>query len=318
MGRLFFFLFDSAPAKNRTSNNGLEVRSYIHLTTGAIPILKHLSMLWCLEHSRKFDFSELCFMSSIYYNPVMEFRPKILLLQFRMHAKAADLEKDSIGRELGDSVNLTTHCVLSKTELLLNEVKKFDGVILGGSGDLDFDGGRDDFDTARLQSRLLLDDISPTLDYVFMNDIPTFGICFGHQLLGAFNNVDVHHDKTQHKMKTHEVDLLPGADSYSIIKNIPKTFAAHYGHKDVLDKVPVGATLLASGGDSCKISALAYGKNIFSTQFHPELSLDDLRMRVANIPNYLPEGCCLEDLYKEAREANKFLANFAKLVADYK
>ncbi len=30
-----FFLTLCAPARNRTSNNGLEVRSYIHLTTGA-------------------------------------------------------------------------------------------------------------------------------------------------------------------------------------------------------------------------------------------------------------------------------------------
>ena len=29
----------SAPARNRTSNSGLEVRSYIHLTTGANPLI---------------------------------------------------------------------------------------------------------------------------------------------------------------------------------------------------------------------------------------------------------------------------------------
>ncbi|MFM2424049.1 MAG: hypothetical protein RLZZ70_438 [Candidatus Parcubacteria bacterium] len=243
--------------------------------------------------------------------------PHVLLVQFRTSTETARLELESVGRELGTTVVVRTASALdgeltwNNPRVLLDGVS---GVILGGSGDFDFDGCRDVADPARIQSYELLDQLRPLLDYIFEHDVPTLGICFGHQLIGAYKGVTVHHDPTQSKMKSHQVELLVDTVDHSLLQDLPRSFSAQYGHKDVLATVPVDARLVMCGGDCCQISALAYQKNIYTVQFHPELSVADMYKRVETTPGYLPEGCTVEALFEDSPAANRLLHNFASLV----
>lgn len=103
-------------------------------------------------------------------------------------------------------------------------------------------------------------------------------------------------------------------DTYCICENMPDSFYAHYGHKDSLDRVPNGAVLLMNGGECCQVSALNYKQNIFTTQFHPELSFEDLYLRVEATPGYLPEGVAVDDAFTKNTHANTILYNFGQLV----
>jgi GMP synthase-like glutamine amidotransferase len=69
-----------------------------------------------------------------------------------------------------------------------------------------------------------------------------------------------------------------------------------------------------NGGESCKVSALCYKQNIFTTQFHPELTLADMQLRVEATPGYLPDGACVEELFTAENESNTILKNFSTLV----
>jgi len=242
---------------------------------------------------------------------------KILVIQFRMNENSVKQEQGSIRRGIPDTINLEfIDAVDDNYDWHYPEtiMKDFSGVILGGSGDLDFDGNRSEDDPVRKISYEVLGRLRPLFQYIFDNDIPTLGICYGHQILGAFAGAQVKYSKEQSKIKSHEVKLMVDKNDYFLFSDLPDAFQAHYGHKDVLDRVPEGATLLMNGGDSCKISALKYKQNVYTVQFHPELTFDDMLERIKVSPGYLPEGVAVEEVFKNDSNSNKILRNFGLLV----
>ncbi len=242
---------------------------------------------------------------------------KIIALQFRVSPASVVQEQVAIIRELGEAVEVTfvnaldTTVVWDQPELLMAD---YHGVLLGGSGDFDFDGGRAEADIAKRQSYLFLEQLRPLFQYLFAHDIPTLGICYGHQLLGAFAGAQVKSDPAQKKTKSHQVRLMVDKSDYFLFSDLPEEFFAHYGHKDALDRVPDGAVLLMSGGEACRVSALRYKENIYTTQFHPELTFVDMIDRMKSSPGYLPEGVLAEELFSRDAHSNRILQNFGKLV----
>lgn len=245
---------------------------------------------------------------------------KILALQFRTNAVAEQFEQQSICREIGESA--TVHFISALDSGINWDIPRqllagYQGLILGGSGDFDFDGGRLESDDARARSYQLLEQLRPLFQVVFDYDLPTLGICYGHQLLGAFCGARVVCDVNQKKSCSHVVELVIDQSDEGIFTTVPASFYAHYGHKDSLDRVPDGAVLVVSGGERCKVSALRYQNNIYSTQFHPELTFDDMLIRIAASPGYLPEGVVAEEIFKKDIHSNTILQNFGRLVAAY-
>lgn len=242
----------------------------------------------------------------------------ILVVQFRINQILIDHEQQCLRRQLGEQVNLQFLNALDETidwsvpEVILNG---FDGVIFGGSGDLDFDGNRPLNDVVCQLSQTVLDRLSPTFQYIFANDIPTLGICYGHQIIGAFAGAKVKYSPEQRKICSHELKFMVDKNNYWLFANLPESFSAHYGHKDVLDSVPCGATLLLSGGERCQVSALRYKNNIFTVQFHPELTYGDMVERIKSLPGFLPEGSIVEEVFKDDPSSNLIVKNFAEFVA---
>ena len=245
-------------------------------------------------------------------------KPTILILQFRRNPVNIAMEQVSLRREIEDSIALEYMSALDTTivwDRPASLLAPYQGIILGGSGDFDFDGGRFDTDDAKRMSYTLLKRLRPLLEYIFDHDIPTLGICYGHQILGAFAGATISCDTTQKKTRSHHVHIQRKQVDVGLFIGVPDTFYAHYGHKDSLDRVPVGAELLISGGDACKVSALRYKKNIYTTQFHPELTFEDMLLRVVASPDYLPPGIKAEEIFIRDPHSNLILRNFGRLVA---
>lgn len=244
--------------------------------------------------------------------------PTILVVQFRTNEVAADLEKTSIGREIGTMATVefisALHSEIGWTDPV-ELIKKYQGLILGGSGDFDFDGGRAAFDPLRQATAELVNRLRPLLQHVFDTDFPTLGICFGHQLLGAFNGAQVVYDSRQMKSRSHSVSKIKTLADTGIFAAMPNDFLAHYVHKDTLDRIPLGAELLVSGGAACQVSALRYKRNIYSTQFHPELTFADVERRVDTFPGYLPEGDTVAGVFTPQGDCTTLIRNFVAHVA---
>lgn len=244
--------------------------------------------------------------------------PTILVVQCRSNQRAIDLEKTSIRRETAHVAHVVFVSALDG-EIEWSDsasiLKKYDGLILGGSGDFDFDGGRLVDDPVRQETAMLMERLTPLLQYVFETDFPTLGICFGHQVLGAFSGARVVHDYNQMKIKSHPVSRIGTVEDAGIFTDMPTDFLAHYVHKDTLDRVPDGAELLVCGGNACQISALRYKRNIYSTQFHPELTFNDVERRVDSFPGYLRGGDTVSDVFTPQGDCTRLMRNFVAHVA---
>lgn len=244
--------------------------------------------------------------------------PKILAIQFRFNPVAIEQEQECFTREIGTDTVVDFVSALDQAidwqypEVIL---EGYGGVILGGSSDLDFDGGRPVDDPARQLSYEVLGRLRPLFSYLFENDVPTLGICYGHQILGAFAGAQVHSDPAQKKVASHQVKLLVDKNEYFLFSDLPDVFHGHYRHKDVLDRVPEGSVLVMQGGEQCQVSALKYKNNIFSTQFHPELTYNDMVNRALSTPGYIPEGAAVEEIFKDDPSSNTIIRNFGRFVA---
>ena len=94
-----------------------------------------------------------------------------------------------------------------------------------------------------------------------------------------------------------EIVLNDIAKQDPLLKKLPNKFEAFVGHKEACQALPTGAILLASSSD-CPVQMIRFKKNIYATQFHPELDFEGLKLRVGI---YMYEG------YFEPEEANDLL-----------
>lgn len=245
----------------------------------------------------------------------------VLILQFRIQKKTIEDEQRAFSKVLGRLPSTVTfqNAVLdtldwSRPSDMLNN---FDALILGGSGEFDFDGGRDTDDEICKESCSIVERMAIFLEYLEVYDFPTLAICFGHQILGKSKGISVINDITQAKVGSHYVELTLDAESDPLFKKIPKTFVAQYGHKDSLSALPEGAVLLGKG-DQCLYSALRFGNNRYSVQFHPELDAENIRQKCILYPDYLPKGLHMETAIEESPHATQILTNFINFVVQEK
>jgi GMP synthase-like glutamine amidotransferase len=238
---------------------------------------------------------------------------KILILQFRKNPENVKSEQGVYERAFQSlPVSLVFKNVFYDVlawESPVSICEGADAVILGGSGDLFFDGGLNATHEAVTCSCDFAHLHKPLFAYIQERNIPLLGICFGHQLIAHMHGVRVRNDQKQAKVGSHEVVLTEEGRNDPLFEGVPSQFTAQYGHKDSLSVLPERAVLLACG-EQCAYSALRLGTHCYSLQFHPELIADDMRKRYADNPSYLPPGSNVSTAIRESPHASKILHNF--------
>jgi len=201
--------------------------------------------------------------------PVMK---RILVVQCHSSPEWVERERENFQRAIGTSAEVQFLSALDE-RLAWSTPDEFlaecDGVIFGGSYDFDFHGGRDQKDPARVMALIILSRARNIVQHAESKSIPILGVCFGHQLIAEMRGGEVRCDESQGKTGSHEVALTPEGAKDPLFRGFPASFVAQYWHKDSVVHPPEGATLLASG-PSCRFSALRYGDNVYTVQFHPE------------------------------------------------
>ena len=148
------------------------------------------------------------------------------------------------------------------------------GIIVGGSP---FNAGDDEALKSPLQRRVEAE-LASLLDRVLAADYPFLGACYGIGLLTAHLNGVVDGRYGEEAGPTR-VTLTPAGEADPLFGQLQPQFTAFVGHKEACRVLPAGAVLLASG-PTCPVQAFRVGRNVYATQFHPELTRESIVTRL--------------------------------------
>ena len=108
---------------------------------------------------------------------------------------------------------------------------------------------------------------------------PTFASCFGFQGLCVALGTQVSSDPERSEVGTFDLALTSEGSEDPLFRLLPEQFTGQQGHKDSADTLPRGAVLLARSA-RCPVQAIRVGGGpVYATQFHPELTVEDQRLR---------------------------------------
>lgn len=121
-------------------------------------------------------------------------------------------------------------------------------------------------------------ELAALLDEVVRLDVPFLGICYGIGTIGAHQGARV--DRTYgESSQAVRITLSAAGQSDPLFNELPTEFDAFVGHKEAIAEVPDSITVLASS-PTCPVQAFRVGRNVYATQFHPELDTASFTARV--------------------------------------
>jgi GMP synthase (glutamine-hydrolysing) len=116
------------------------------------------------------------------------------------------------------------------------------------------------------------------LDEVVARDFPFLGACYGIGTLGAHQGAVIDRDYSE-PISVVPVTMTEAGASDPLLEGMPATFEAFVGHKEAISQLPASATLLASS-PTCPVQMFRVGRNVYATQFHPELDVEGITTRI--------------------------------------
>ncbi len=195
------------------------------------------------------------------------------------------------------------------------DLADWSGIVLGG-GPFNRSDPDDTKSPAQRRAEAELHDLAQR---VVAADFPFLGACYGIGVLGSLAGGVV--DRTWGEpIGALPVRLTPEGVADPLFGVVPPVFDAYLGHKEAVARLPDGAVLLAST-ETCPVHAFRIGRNVYATQFHPELDAVAICDR---IDAYSAHGYYApheqEELKAAAREAMvtepvRLLARFVELHA---
>lgn len=192
--------------------------------------------------------------------------PKLLLVQIRESSVVAEHELVSLCEVTGLPRDvITAWNVVHQHTLPWDVIDHFDGVIIGGAG-VHSATNDDDFIPS------LIDDIKRLAD----DQIPTFGSCYGHQIIARALGGEVIVDKEHSEVGCYDVELLENAADDAVFGPLwaqgVRGFPVLMGHNDRVCRLPHHAVEFARSALCPNQAFRIEGTPMWATQFHSELS----------------------------------------------
>ena len=150
----------------------------------------------------------------------------------------------------------------------------YSGVIITGSP-FGFEHPHDEKTDEHLRVEERIDALAAIL---LERDFPTFGICFGIQSLARASGAPLVQGFSE-DLQAPEITLTEAGRRDPLTGTLPPTFYAYTGHADAIGSIPQGAELLATGSH-CHVQILRWGRNVYGTQFHPEITREGMHLRI--------------------------------------
>jgi GMP synthase (glutamine-hydrolysing) len=157
-------------------------------------------------------------------------------------------------------------------------------------------------------------ELAALLDEVVARDFPFFGACYGVGTLGVHQGGVV--DRVfGEPIGAVRITLTDAGLADPLLAGVPAEFDAFVGHKEACRVLPPSAVLLATS-PACPVQMFRVGRNVYATQFHPELDVPGIvtRIRVYQHAGYFPPAEMDEVIVRVTpavvTEPGRTLANF--------
>jgi GMP synthase (glutamine-hydrolysing) len=197
-----------------------------------------------------------------------------LLLSSRAEDVAADDEYEAFLRVTGLAPAALHRVRMEAAPLPAFELDDYAGIFVGGGP---FNSSDAPLEKSAVQHRVERE-LGLLLDEVVARDFPFFGACYGVGTLGVHQGGVI--DRTYAEpISAVRVRLTEEGAADPMLAGMADEFDAFVGHKEACSVLPPNAVLLASS-DACPVQMFRVKRNLYATQFHPELDLPGLLTRV--------------------------------------
>jgi len=197
-----------------------------------------------------------------------------LFLGTRAEDDVADSEYAAVLRCAGLDERDVRRVRLERDPLGHVDLDELSGIILGG-GPFNSSDPEDIKSAAQKRAEAELRELA---ERVVAADFPFLGACYGIGVLGGLRGGVV--DRTYGEpIGALEITLTEDGRRDPILGTLPERFDAFLGHKEAVSRLPAGAVRLA-GSVTCPVQAFRIGSNVYAPQFHPELDVEGLCLRI--------------------------------------
>ncbi|QBR93030.1 glutamine amidotransferase [Nocardioides euryhalodurans] len=203
-----------------------------------------------------------------------------LFLGTRAEDEAADSEYAAILRCTGLAETDVRRVRLEREALGPVVLDDWSGILLGGGP---FNVSDPAEEKSAVQRRAEAE-LARLAEQVVDADFPFLGACYGIGVLGGIRGglVDRTHGEP---IGCVEVTLSDEGRADPLLVDLPERFDVFLGHKEAVRRLPEGAVLLASS-TTCPVQAFRLGEHVYATQFHPELDVEGLVLRIDTYREY--------------------------------
>ena len=231
---------------------------------------------------------------------------KYLLIQARNDSDIAKPEEHaSFAAQLGVHQDSIVQFDIFTQEMTVSAVDEYDAILVGGSGEYS-----------------VLDN-HPTIVRFnnFVGELstigkPMFASCFGFQALALALGGTVVKDPDNAEVGSFTLETTPAAKGDILFSRLPNPFIAQLGHQDQASTLPDCAVNMALSQRTAHQAFRLMGTQVFATQFHPELTDTDNRLRFQRYMHIYGkifgevEATRILNSHKPSPESNNLLRDF--------
>lgn len=172
-----------------------------------------------------------------------------------------------------------------------------------------------------------LDGMKRLMDNILKRQIPTLGICFGHQLINKILGGEVILNPFGIEIGITRIQLTLQGLTDPLFKNLhPAKIEVYSSHTDIVSKTGDGVISLAKN-ENTQNQATRYGNYIFTVQFHPEYNrkimetyirreFDRINADYLRNPLYILPPSEILSRNRDLKKSRKILENFVNIVME--
>lgn len=203
----------------------------------------------------------------------MHSKKPFLLLQSRSEDEASDDEYQAFLKFGGLKPAELTRLRLDTGVRPQVALDDYAGVLMGGgAANFAYDDTQKSPEQREFEAYIL-----PLIRRIVAADTPFLGACLGVGALVTALGGRTSFDYSE-AVGAVDIRLTPEAKTDPLLAGMPAEFRGFVGHKEGVVEPPSRCVMLARS-NTC-VQMLRVGRNVYATQFHPELDADGLALRI--------------------------------------